>query len=97
MESGKKKQHCRKKQDDNLLVSIKEAHEVDLHKEIEDLKTENEHLQGQVRRYQRLDGYLKRAEKLVKELEQKFPSATTRHGRSWAIRRRINRCFNTTT
>ncbi|XP_077494961.1 uncharacterized protein LOC144105729 isoform X2 [Amblyomma americanum] len=71
MESGKKKQDCRKKQDDNLLASIKEAHEVDLHKEIEDLRKENGHLQGQVRKYRTLDGYLKRAEKLVKELEQK--------------------------
>ncbi|KAK8764590.1 hypothetical protein V5799_032801 [Amblyomma americanum] len=77
--SAFQKQDCRKKQDDNLLASIKEAHEVDLHKEIEDLRKENDHLQGQVRKYRMrgivlalaLDGYLKRAEKLVKELEQK--------------------------
>ncbi|XP_049515549.1 uncharacterized protein LOC125941760 [Dermacentor silvarum] len=78
-DSKKKKEASRKRQlDADLLGEIRDAKECKQQKEIAVLKAENAALKTKLKKYQKLDGFLKRAESLVEALELQKNKSTDR-------------------
>lgn len=68
MESKKNREKSQKKQAKQLLADIKDTREGKLQRENASLKRKGDELEVELKKYRKLDGYLKTAEKLLKHL-----------------------------